>query len=252
MHEWYDPDPFLGRPVDLPDLADRVTHLVFVGGRLVETRHELADRTEWAAYVERPVAPPPPPEPPPYVRVLGWLADLCGGQAALDALDAAPLTDDATGLPSDYPDRDARERVETAAALLDVLADRWFDPETGFAFRHALLAMWVEDPTRVTRPRSATHLAGGVCWAVGKANGLFHPAGPRRVGTVQDTLGLPGALSGPGNEVVGALRGFRAHPASHRPLGVPDLLPLGRCDVLLGTTREQLVRLRDQARAAAA
>ncbi|WP_244931082.1 hypothetical protein [Nocardioides sp. W7] len=250
MHDWFDPDPY---PRSSIDLADRVTHLVFVGGRLVDTWHERAANTEWAAYVDRPAPPPPPPPPPapPHdVQVLDWLAEVCGGPAALDALDAEPLTDDATDLPSDYPDQESRERLEATATLLDIVADRWFDPETAHAFRNALLALWVEEPARVTQSRSAALLAGGVCWTVGKANGLFHPSGSRRVGTVQDTLGLPGSLSTPGREVSGALRGFRGHSSQPRPTGVPDLLPLWRSDVLLGATREQLVRLRDRARAA--
>lgn len=254
MHDWYDdrydpyPSPYAEPPIDL---ADRVTHLVYVGGRLVETRHEHARDTAWEQYVERPAPPPPPPEPPQHVRVLDWLTYLCGGAASVDALDAEPLGDETTDLPTDFPDERSRQWVETTATLLDVVADRWFDPETSVALRHALLALWVEDPTRVTRPKSAAHLAGGLVWAVGKANGLFQPTGPRRIGTVQDTLGLSGGLSTAGNEVAAALRGFRGQPWSGRPTGVPDLLPLGRADVLLGATREQLVRLRDRARAAA-
>jgi len=251
VHDWFDPDPYSRAGVGLDE---RVTHLVFVGGRLVDTWHERAGGTEWAAYVERPAPPPPappPPAPPPHhVQVLDWLTEVCGGAAAVDALDAEPLTADATELPADYPDEDSRDRLQAAATLLDIVAERWFDGETAHAFRHALLALWVEDPTRVTRPRSAAHLAGGICWAVGKANGLFHPSGHRRVGTVQDTLGLPGSLSSSGREVSGALHGFRGHPFQRRPDGVPDLLPLYRSDVLLGATREQLVSLRDRARAA--
>lgn len=253
MHDWFDHDP---SPPPHPGIAldERVTHLVFVGGRLVEMWHESAAGTEWESYAACPAPPPPPPPPPPappphHVQVLDWLTEVCGGPAAVDALDGKPLTDDATELPTDYPDEDSRDRLQAAATLLDIVAERWFDDETARAFRHALLALWVEDPARITRPRSAAHLAGGICWAVGKANGLFHPTGPHRLGTVQDTLGLPGSLSSIGREVSGALHGFRGHPLQGRPAGVPDLLPLYRADVLLGVTREELVRLRDRARA---
>lgn len=253
MHDWSEPD-LCPAPRPSIDLDERVTHLVFVGGRLVDTWHESAAGTDWASYAPRPAPPPPappPPAPPPHhVQVLDWLTEVCGGRAAVDALDAEPLTDDATDLPADCPDEDVRERLQATATLLDIVAERWFDEETARAFRHALLALWVEDRVRITRSRSAAQLAGGICWAVGKANGLFHPTGPRRVGTVQDTLGLPGSMSSPGREVSGALHGFRGHPLQRRPAGVPDLLPLYRCDVLLGATREQLVSLRDRARAA--
>lgn len=251
MHDWFDPDPC---PPPRPGIAldERVTHLVFVGGRLVGLWHESAVGTEWESYAARPAPPPPPPAPPPHhVQVLDWLTEVCGGPAAVDALDAEPLTDDATDLPADAPDQHVRERLEATATLLDIVAERWFDDETAYAFRHALLALWVEDRVRIMLPRSPAHLAGGISWAVGKANGLFHPHGPGRVGTVQDTLGLRGSLSSPGNEIAGALRGFRGHSPLPRPVGVPDLLPLFRSDVLLGATRVELVRLRDRARAAA-
>lgn len=230
-----------------------VTHLVFVGGRLVEARQEPAAGTEWEAYVERPVAPPAPPPPPRHERAQQWLADVCGGRAAVAALTAAPLTDDAIDLPTEYDERAGRERMESTAELLDAVAERCFDTESSFAFRHALLALWAEEPEVVTRPASASNLAGGICWAVGKANGLFHPVGSLRVGRVQEALALRSPASAYGTAVAGALRGFRGLGTDPwgRPPGVPDLLPLGRPDLLLGVTRERLVRVRERARAAA-
>jgi hypothetical protein len=64
--------------------------------------------------------------------------------------------------------------------------------------------------------------------------------------------------SGPsstGRPVAAALRGFRGRQLTDRwsrPAEVPDLLPLGRTDVLVGAVREQLVRIRDRAAAAGA
>lgn len=246
--EWYDvPDPTSG-------LEDRVTHLVFVGGRLVDSWTEHAADSRWGAYVARPAPPPPPPAPPVHVQVLERLAEMCGGAEALAGLGDEPLTPSPRDPAGAVPDRAVEERLATTADLLDDVADRCFDAETGIAFRNALRALWVEDPDSAMRPSTAAHLAGGICWAVGKANALFHPAGPRRVGTVQEHLGLPAGLSGHGNQVALALRGFRGRRIEPwpTPYGVPDLLVLARTDVLLASTRVRLLRLRDRAEAAAA
>jgi hypothetical protein len=171
----------------------------------------------------------------------------------VDGLTTTPLDDDSIDLPVEYPLTRHRARMEATADLLDLVAARLFDAETSFAFRHALLALWADDPDAVLRPSTPAHLAGGICWAVAKANGLLQPVGSKRVGTLQDVLELRSPLSSSGHVVAATLRGFRPHRDRWgRPTGVPDLLPLGRCDVLLGATRERLVRLRERARAAAA
>lgn len=248
--DWFVPD-------DTRDpLSERVVHLVFVGGRLVDSWQERASETRWAGYVERPVmpAPPPPPPPPPvHVQVLDWLAEVCGGPEAVATLDTAPLTRPAP-LPPDVPDRSSEELLTAVGELLDGVAEVWFDEETSAAFRRALHGVWTEDPLVARRSGSPAILAGGICWAVGKANGLFHPLGTRRVGRVQEHFGLPSGLSGKGNEVALALRGFRGRSLERwgRPYGVPDLLVTGRTDLLLAATREQLIRVRDRATAAAA
>ncbi|MBI2244179.1 MAG: hypothetical protein HYU55_09640 [Nocardioides sp.] len=240
-----------------PPAPDRVTHLVFVDGRLVDTWREPATGTEWepvALRHDREALPPQPPPPAPHERVTQWLAGVCGGRAAVDGLTDEPLGDDRIDLPTEYPDRTDRERVEATADLLDAVAERCFDAERSYAFRHALLALWAEDPDVVTRAASAAHVAGGICWAVGKANGLFSPVGSMRVGVVQDALALRSPASSYGGTVRTALLGFRNQPVGHwsRPAGVPDLMALGRLDLLLGITRSRLLRIRDRARAAAA
>ncbi|WP_296606420.1 hypothetical protein [Nocardioides sp.] len=239
-----------------PAVPERVTHLVFVDGRLVDAWREPAIGTEWEAVAlrhDREARPPEPPQPAPHVRVSQWLAAVCGGVAAVDALTDEPLDDDRIDLPTEYPHPADRERVEATADLLDAVAERCFDAETSYAFRHALLALWAEDPDVVTRATSAAHVAAGICWAVGKANGLFSPAGATRVRAVQDALALRSPASSHGRTVRTALIGFRStiEPWG-RPGGVPDLLELGRCDLLLGVTRARLIRIRDRARAAAA
>lgn len=249
-------EPWPGRWAHDSPAPERVTHLVFVDGRLVDTWREPALGTEWEAVArrhDRESRPPEPPPPAPHERVSQWLAGVCGGSAAVDALSDEPLDDDRIDLPDEYPQVTDRERVEATADLLDAVAERWFDAETSYAFRHALLALWVEDPEVVTRAASAAHVAGGICWAVGKANGLFSPVSGLRVRVLQDALALRSPASGYGGTVRTALVGFRSQPDRwSRPPGVPDLLALGRCDLLLGVTRARLIRIRDRARAAAA
>ena len=253
----YDSPYDVGHPWRADPGRDRVTHLVFVDGRLVDLWREPAVGTEWESVAngfDREARPPASPPKAEHVRVQEWLADVCGGTAAVDALTTDPLDDDRIDLPTDYAERSWRDRMEGTAELLDSTAERCFDAESSYAFRHALLALWTEDPDTVIRASSAAHLAGGICWAVGKANGVLSPTGTLRVGRLQEALALRSTPSSYGGVVRGALRGFRGRPLDRwdRPAGVPDLLPLGRTDVLLGSTRERLVRIRDRARAAAA
>ena len=256
MHRYEYPfDSYGDRRYDEPPI-DRVTHLVFVDGRLVDTWREPAIGTEWEQVAQRHDREKRPPDPPPkaeHERVTEWLIDVCGSRASVDALTSEPLDEDRIDLPAEYPEHAGRERMEATAELLDAVAERRFDAEASYAFRHALLSLWAEDPEVVTRAATAAHLAGGICWAVGKANGLFSPVGPMRVGVVQEALALRSAASGYGGTVRTTLPGFRSRPADRwsRPAGVPDLLALGRCDLLLGVTRSRLIRIRDRARAAA-
>lgn len=262
MFPYEDPHWFPGHgdhhdPYDVDEL-DRLTHLVLVDGRLVSTWSEPVAGTRWQRYADRfdrerarPVESPPPP---PYRQVLDWLAEVCGSATAVRALTAEPLDDDGLDLPTETPDEASRSRLEATAELLDAVAARWFDPEVSFAFRAALLIVWTAEPETVRRARTAAHLAGAICWAVGKANGLYRPQGDLTMSRVQEALALSSALSGYGPVVERALRGFlpsRSY-ARGRPIGVPDLTALGHVQVLTSATRARLVRLRDRALAAEA
>ncbi|MEP7739032.1 hypothetical protein ABKW28_15365 [Nocardioides sp. 31GB23] len=235
-------------------VEDRLTELVFLDGRLVSHSTRPVTGTAWAAFAARrdreERQPPPPPPTPRWQHVLDWLADRVGGEAALAALDAAPLGE-SPDLPDDYPSRAERQRVEAVAELLDSVAGRCFDVEVATALRTALLTLWRLEPEAVSRASSAAACAGGIAWAVAKANGLLHPAGDLRVGTLKDHLDLRGAPSAYGATVRAGLVGFR-HLASlhHRPMGVPDLLDLGHPDLLTGATRARLLHLRERAWAA--
>lgn len=237
-----------------PPALDRLTHLVLVDGRLVDLWTEPVDGTRWQRYADehdrrsRP-APLEPPKPP-YDVMLGWLETLAGGRAALDALDTTPLTAEGLDLPVEDLDLRARHRLEASAALLEAAGERCFDEETCVALRRGLLLVWVAEPAVILGGRSAAHTAGGICWAVGKANGLYGPAGVVTQARVQEALALTTPISGPGPAVQRALQGFLPHQL--RPVTGPDLLPLGHPELLTSSTRRLLVRLRDRAREAKA
>lgn len=269
---WREPDGELDDAV--------VRHLVFLGGRLVETWSEPADETRWAATARRlavererrdlPPLPPPPPLPPLWAQVQAWLAVRVGGRAALDRLDDRPLTEgsdgadgaDGLGAPDDLVlptggDGETRERLELVADLLGHVAEMHFDAEVGVALRRALVRTHACDPSVVTDARSATHLAGGIAWAVTKANGLL---GTQRGGAceqvpvrrLQEALALRSSPAELGRRTQRALLGLRSRGDDRPPpgSGAPDLLALGDPLLLTGATRARLVRLRDRAREA--
>lgn len=261
-------DPYYDRPFG-PYLApdhrgphadlDRLTHLVLVDGRLVDVWSEPAHGTRWEDVARRfdaerrPAPAPVPPPPPPWERALAWLAGVCGSAEAVDALTSDPLTEDGLDLPAVAP-RAARERLEQVAELLDRVAERWFDVETSFALRRALLLTWADDPQLVLDARSAEQVAGGIAWAVAKANGLLRPQGELGVKMLQESLDLGSSPSATGNRVRLALWGLRSLPGRplgeyyrYRPDGMVDLLELGQPGVLLGRTRVQLLRVRRRA-----
>ena len=233
---------------------DRLTHLVLVDGRLVDLWSEPVTGTRWQPHADRfdrERQPPPPPPVPRWQRALDWLADVCGGPAAVESLDTAQLTDDGWEPPPGLAPGD-RGRLESAHDLVAAVAERWFCPEETVAFRRALLRLWQEEPDTVRHAPTAAHLAGGVCWAVGKANGCFHPQGGLRMTRLKDALDLSPAPSTYGAVVRQALVGYRECGSEDRwrPEGAPALLSLGLPELLTAATREQLVAVRRRAWAA--
>jgi hypothetical protein len=249
----YDAYPY-AYPYDSPGRSDldRLTHLVLVDGRLVDVWSEPVSGTRWQEHAERfdreLRRPEPEPQVPTYERALRWLDDVCGGREAVLALEAGPLDDDGRDLP-EAPTRQAQSRLAAVAELLDAVGQRWFDAETSHALRTALLTVWEREPEVVLDAATAAHVAGGICWAVGKANALFRPQGERTMGRVKEALALHTTISSYGKVVQRALVGYR-DPSSQvwwRPDDVPDLLALGHPDLLLGEVRRRLVRVRDRA-----
>lgn len=261
MYDRYD-DPWFthgGPPVDPQN--NLVTHLVFVGGRLAESWSEEADETRYADFArllarERRQAElaPPAPDVPPHVRLLSWLDEQSGGRESLLALDGDPLSDDDTQVPE--ADRAAdSQRLMAVAELLDGCANVLLrQEELGVACRRALRLLWQSDPHVVTHAPTAAHVAGGIVWAVGKANGWF-PTGGYSICTqsaLRDHFGLSSYPSAYGKAVQSALRAtLPTEPPWGWPrLGLhhtPDLAPLGRPSLLTATTRRMLIRLREQA-----
>lgn len=255
--EWFPPEEPYRDSYDIVDgePATRLTHLVLVDGRLVDMWQEAVTGTRWEHHarkfdeqLRRPAPPPPPPPKPLYVRALAWLDDLCGGREAVQALDTAPLTDDALDLP-EIRDVAARSRLQAVAELLDAVAERWFDDEAAYACRRALLHLWDAEPEVVLDAATAAHVAGGIAWVVGKANGLLHPQGPVRVTSLKDALVLGATPSTYGKVVQAGLRGLRERSAdaTYPPTGQVDLLPTRHADLLVSSVRRRLVRLRERA-----
>jgi hypothetical protein len=239
----YDLDPSPDHGSD-----ERLRLLVFVDGRLVETRSDSVRGTPWEVHarrndserclLERPLAPPPPP---PHVRTLDWLRGLVGGQAALDA-----LGDERTPEPGP-PDLDHPgdlESYDAVAEQLDRLTDRFFGAEVGRVLQQALALLWMREPALLRGPVTAGQVAGGLCWVVGKANGLF--GGHLTQTAIQGDLGLRHPLSGLGQRVGRALGGLPVYGGC-RPHFAPDLQAFGEPLLLTAGTRRSLVRWRDQA-----
>lgn len=233
---------------------ERLRLLAFVDGRLVSSWTERVETSPWAELARRldreraqRVLPPPPPPRPTYERVLAWLDDVCGDRAAVLALTGDPLTDD-----PDLPEADtaqARARLTAVGELLDAVAASRFDPELAIALRTCLLAVWTKEPEVVTDAATAAHVAGGVVWVVAKANDLL--GAQRRITLTQlkDALALHQTPATYGKVVQRALVGYRDLDAERtgRVYELPDLLPLGRPDLLVASTRRTLCRARDRA-----
>lgn len=190
-----------------------------------------------------------PPTPPDWQQALDWLAAQCGGLQAVEALDDAPLSAVGLDLPRGLEPGE-RQRLESAATLLDGIARRFFDEEAGIAFRRALLRVFERAPGVVTGARTTASLALGVVCAVGHANGLLYPRGRTTEKALKAYLDVTGSGSTVGDKVQSALRGPYTwdNPAwPYRWGSSRDLRPLGHLDLLVSGTRRQLLGVRDRA-----
>ncbi|MGH9151806.1 MAG: DUF6398 domain-containing protein [Acidimicrobiales bacterium] len=115
--------------------------------------------------------------------MLAILERAVGGPEALEALDAAPLPDEAfdwTGIPADVHDR-----VADVLARCDRGCDEVLDAEYRTAARRLLAQIAVNGPEVFRRRGRADTAAAAICWAVGRANDVFDQ---RRGGLTQKAL----------------------------------------------------------------
>lgn len=234
---------------------NRVTHLVMVDGRLVDSWSEPAERSAYehvAEWLDRERQPPRAYAAPvprlPHEQALDWLDAVVGGRIALESLDDLPLQPVSAPDDAELP-LASRHRLEAITRSLDAAAEEFWDDEVRHALGAVLAAVWAEAPELALRSKSSAHVAGGICWIVGRANDMFGGHGVTQT-EVSKCLGLP-ALSASGTSLHHALRGLQP-PYGSRPHHEPDLLPTGRADFLIASTRRRLIRLRGQALAARA
>jgi hypothetical protein len=246
------PDSYRSGSYDEPWDADdtlrdggRLTHLVFVDGRIVDAWSEDVRGTRFeriARELEREKHPAPVPEPPMHRQVLEWLDALVGGRAELLCLTEAadrvvPLRDHLDPV-TDEPWLLVDEHLQVA--LEAVLPEDQAAP-----LRRCLLLLRERHPAIVDRT-TPDRLAAGIIWVVGKANGTLGPTGPVVQKEISELLGSP-TLSQCSHLVYGHVR--RIGWARPRPWrrDVNDLLATGRLELLGRQTRADLVRLRDEA-----
>jgi hypothetical protein len=249
---WPEADPYDSPYRSFDAERDRLTHLVLVDGRLVDVWSEPVIGTRWEQHAdrfdrERRSAVSPPAAPPLHEQVLTWLDAAVGGREPLLALHTRPLVDGGFEPAPDLRPAD-RERLAACVDLLDRAAHELRVPEARSVLMTALRVAWTAEPEALLDVGDAARLAGGICWVAAKANGLLGPGGTTTQTGLQHTLGCRIQLSLPGRSVHRLLVGYWPDPP--RPAELPDILLVGRPDLLTAATRRRLLRARDQALAA--
>jgi hypothetical protein len=179
-------------------------------------------------------------------KVVRWLEMAVGGVTALADLDEVPLPDEALDLPESARFRpDEREDVLDVAALVDGVAERFFDPEVRTAMRRALAAT-SEHLLLGSRPSAPANAAAAVVWAVAKGNALVGPGRRATMKAIAEHLGVPSMSAEKGREVARLLRPSDSAWFS-TPWQVRDLEPLGRAGLLTAQTRRRIIATRDSA-----
>jgi hypothetical protein len=240
---WPPRDPY---PYDEPFAPardrERLRHLVFLDGRLIDTWTEPVETTVYqsiADELDREKSVPHYPQeplPPPYERVLTWLDAAVGGRIALLALDDDPLHE----VP---PTEDDVTRV------LERVARELFDTEFLQAARNALETVRRTDPA-LLEEAAAPDVAAGLCWLLGRANGLVGARTSVTQKVLKRALWLSSSPTRRSPRIKTCLRGLVAEPGP-RPPECPDLLELGNPTYLTSPTRHRLIVLRDRALATA-
>ncbi|MDR7254747.1 hypothetical protein J2X46_003745 [Nocardioides sp. BE266] len=225
----------------------RVSHLVFLDGRLVDAWTESHHDSRYEALAReldaerRPRVVHSPPPPPRHEQVLAWLGGIVGGRDALLAL--AP--DPTRPLLREVLDPVADEPWLVVDELLGDVCEELLSPDLEAPLRRCLLllrekAPWLPERTAPDR------IAAGIVWVVGKANAAIGPAGPVTQVSIASHLGVSSLGSNSG-AVSGHVR--RLGWTSPRPWWAPspDLYATGRPELLSTTLVEDLVLMRDEA-----
>ena len=240
-------EPGLWGPPSLLDGDDRISHLVFLDGRLVDVWTESPFDTAYADLARKldaerqPQVVRSPPPPPRHEQALDWLDGLVGGRDALLSLAPAgpppPLRD--------VLDPVADEPWLVVDELVGDVCEALLSPDLEPPLRRCLLllrerAPWLPERTAPDR------IAAGIVWVVGKANAAIGPAGPVPQTAVASHLGVS-SLTAHGNAVVAHVRrlGWTAHPPFASSF--PTLFATGRAELLADTVVADLLRLRDDA-----
>jgi len=248
---WYDErEPWLGYDDDRwrdPPADQRLRHLVFVDGRLVDSWAEPVELSSYAAIARahdaeaRPVCRHAPLPEPDHVPVLRWLESLVGGRAALESLDDGP-TPEVPRPAGDFPSYDE------AQAHLERVCQQYFGPEVALVCDNTL-ARLAERNAELLGLLTGQQVAAGVMWVVGKANVLF--GGGVTMTTIARELWVRQPLHAHGTTVGAAVRGAWLG-SGLSPRGMPDHKPFGTPTVLTRGVRRRVCEWRDVALAAEA
>jgi hypothetical protein len=221
---------------------ERLRHLVFLDGRLIDSWTEGVETTVYQSIAdefdrERHVPHyPHEPLPPPYERVLTWLDSTVGGRIALLALDDEPLHEEPLN-------------EDDVTRVLERVAQELFDTEFLLAARNALETVRRTDPN-LFEEAAASEVAAGLCWLLGRANGVVGARTSVTQKVLKRVLWLSSSPARRSPRIKTCLRGLAAEPAP-RPPECPDLLELGNPAYLTSPTRHRLIVLRDRALATA-
>ena len=219
---------------------ERLRHVVFLDGRLIDSWASPVEGTRYRELAEEYDREKqlrhyrPEPMPALHERVLTWLDGVVGGRRALLALDDEPLLSSTGAMTDDAID-----------ALLRQVADELFDAEFHLAAR-AVLASVHESDAALVADTPGVEVAAGICWLVGRANGLVGAGTPVTQKVLKRALWLSTSPSRRTPRIKACLRGLRPEPGP-RPASCPDLLELGDPAVLTSPTRRRLITLRDRA-----
>lgn len=238
-HLWHD------RPDRLVDHG-RLSHLVFVDGRLVDAWSEHVETSAYADVArrhdeDRRPTPAQPPPPPRHAQALAWLDEVAGDREALLALTASPVALPRLG---GRLDPVADEEWLVVDELLTDVRESMLAADLAAPLRECLLLVRERLPELAARMGPA-RAAAGIVWVVGKVNAAIGPEGPVTQVRIADHLGTT-ALNTCGNQVLGHVR--RLAWTSPRPWGsgAPPLLAVGRPELLSASVRRDLVELRDR------